>query len=104
MSKDLLCKAGDSRLCHTRENQVAKLIEQGAGEAQHRIACQQNDRKQAQPLRPGQGIDDHLQHQRHGHIRDLGDDQEQQREAYSPAVANDQLPDIADQLRRFIRR
>ena len=40
----------------------------------------------------------------HGHIGDLGDDQEQQRQAHSPAIASDQLPDIADQLRRFVSR
>ncbi len=67
------------------ENHIAQVGKGGAGKAQHAIAQNKGQRQHQFGTRLVERVDDFLEHQRHRHRRQLGADQQRQRDQHAAA-------------------
>jgi len=67
------------------EDHVAQVGKSGAGEAQYAVAQNEGHRQHQFGTRLVERVDDFLQHQRHRHRRQLGADQQRQRQQHAAA-------------------
>src|SRR5688572_12886963 len=85
--------APDGALRHADENEITQLREERGGQTQRAVGDEQRQRQRKHGLRRCQPIDDLLEHERNGDVRELGRDEEDERDRDAPAV----LPQVWEQ-------